>query len=240
MPLPHLVLVPGLMCDEQVWAHQARDLASLATIEVIDHGVLDGLDTMAKAILERAPYRFALAGHSMGGRVAFEVLREAPERVAGVALMDTNYLPRSPEEGGNEEAANRYALLELAKTEGVRSMAAKWVQGMVHPDRLSDAPLIEAIIVMMARKTPEIFEAQIRALLNRRDSTPILSQIRCPALVLCGRQDSWSVLARHEEMAALIPESRLVVVEDCGHMSTMERPEAVTAAMRDWIFLTSW
>jgi pimeloyl-ACP methyl ester carboxylesterase len=240
MPLPHLVLVPGLMCDEQVWAHQARDLASLATIEVIDHGVLDGLDTMAKAILERAPYRFALAGHSMGGRVAFEVLREAPERVAGVALMDTNYLPRSPEEGGNEEAANRYALLELAKTEGVRSMAATWVQGMVHPDRLSDAPLIEAIIVMMARKTPEIFEAQIRALLNRRDSTPILSQIRCPALVLCGRQDSWSVLARHEEMAALIPESRLVVIEDCGHMSTMERPEAVTAAMRDWIFLTSW
>jgi pimeloyl-ACP methyl ester carboxylesterase len=114
-------------------------------------------------------------------------------------------------------------------------MAAKWVQGMVHPDRLSDGPLIEAIIAMMGRKTPEIFAAQIHALLNRRDSTPVLSQIRCPTLVLCGRQDAWSILARHEEMAALIPESRIEVIEDCGHMSTMERPEAVTTAMQEWL-----
>lgn len=241
MPLPHLVLVPGLMCDAEVWAHQARELSSLTTIEVIDHGLRDGLQTMAEGILEQAPARFALAGHSMGGRIAFEVLRQAPDRVAGVALMDTNYLPRSPEEGGDGEAANRYALLDLAKRDGVRAMAAKWVQGMVHPSRLPDTPLIEAIITMMARKTPEVFEAQIRALLNRRDSTPILPQIQCPALILCGRQDAWSVLARHEEMAALIPASRLAVLEDCGHMSTMERPESVTTAMRDWLrMITSW
>jgi pimeloyl-ACP methyl ester carboxylesterase len=235
MPLPHLILVPGLMCDAEVWAHQRRELESLATIDIVDHGMLDSLERMAEAIIDRAPHRFALAGHSMGGRIAFEVLRKASNRVTAVALMDTNYVPRSPEEGGDQEAANRYALLDLARREGVRAMAAAWVQGMVHPARLRDQPLIEAIVGMMARKTPDIFEAQIRALLNRRDSTPVLPTIQCPALILCGRQDTWSVVARHEEMAARIPGSRLVVIEDCGHMSTMERPEAVTAAMREWL-----
>ncbi len=233
--MPHLVLVPGLMCDAEVWTHQAAGLAALATIEVADHGTLDSLGKMADRILTRAPARFALAGHSMGGRIAFEVLRRAPERLTGVALMDTNYLPRSPEEGGGQEAANRYALLEIARKEGIRAMAAAWIQGMVHPDRLRDTDLIHSIVEMMARKTPEVFAAQIQALLARRDATPVLPQIQCPTLVLCGRQDAWSVLARHEEMAALIPASRLVVIENCGHMSTMERPEAVTAAMRDWL-----
>jgi pimeloyl-ACP methyl ester carboxylesterase len=235
MTLPHLILVPGLMCDAEVWAGQARELRSLTTIDIADHAMLDSLEGMADAILKRAPDEFALAGHSMGGRIAFEVLRQAPNRVRGVALLDTNYLPRTPEEGGDREAANRYELLDVARKEGVRAMAAKWVQGMVHPDRLSDRPLIEAMIEMMARKTPEAFGAQIRALLNRRDSTPVLPTIQCPALVLCGRQDAWSVVARHEEMAALIPESRLVVIEDCGHMSTMERPEAVTGALKEWL-----
>jgi pimeloyl-ACP methyl ester carboxylesterase len=235
MTLPHLILVPGLMCDAEVWADQTRALSSLTSIDIVDHAMLDSLDGMADAILKRAPYEFALAGHSMGGRIAFEVLRKAPNRVRGVALLDTNYLPRTPEEGGDREAANRYELLDLARKESVRAMAAKWVQGMVHPDRLSDRALIEAIIEMMARKTPEVFEAQIRALLNRRDSTPVLATIQCPALVLCGRQDAWSVVGRHKEMAALIPESRLVVIDDCGHMSTMERPEAVTRAMKEWL-----
>lgn len=234
LPMPHLVLVPGLMCDAEVWTHQTAGLADLATIEVADHGMLDSLGKMADRILARAPARFALAGHSMGGRIAFEVLRRAPERLSRVALMDTNYLPRSPEEGGGQEAANRYRLLDMARKDGTRAMAAKWVQGMVHPDRLQDTALIHSIVEMMARKTPEIFAAQIQALLARRDSTPVLSQIRCPALVLCGREDAWSVLARHEEMAALVPRSRLIAIENCGHMSTMERPEAVTAAMRGW------
>lgn len=235
MRLPHLVLVPGLMCDADVWAHQARALGTSTTIEITDHGMLDSLGKMADAILARAPARFALAGHSMGGRVAFEVLRRQPERVAAVALMDTNYLPRSPEEGGDQEAAGRYALLDVARKQGVRAMAAEWVKGMVHPGRLSDAGLIDAILTMMARKTADHFAAQIRALLERPDATPVLSRIHCPALVLCGRQDSWSIPRRHEEMAAMIPGSRLVVIEDCGHMSTMERPLEVTAAMKEWL-----
>ncbi len=233
--MPHLILVPGLMCDAEVWTHQARELGALTTVEIFDPGDRDSLGGMAEALLARAPAHFALAGHSMGGRIAMEVMRRAPGRVTHLALMDTNYLPRSPEEGGGREADNRYALLDIARRQGVRAMAARWVQGMVHPVRLEDADLIESIISMMARKTPGMFASQIHALLHRPDAAPVLTGLQCPTLVLCGRQDSWSVPARHQEMAALISRSRLVVVEECGHMSTMERPEAVTAAMRDWL-----
>ena len=233
--MPHLILVPGLICDHAVWKHQARTLESLATIEVADHGSLDSLAGMAKAILDRAPDRFAIAGHSMGGRVAMEVSRLAPERVARIALMDTAYRRRAAGVAGQAEQAVRQALLDKARKDGMRAMGAQWAQNMVLSDRLSDALLMNAILDMIERKTPEIFEAQIKALLTRPDATPVLRQIQCPAMILCGRQDSWSVLSQHEEMAALIPHSRLVVIENCGHMSTMEQPEAVTAALRTWL-----
>ena len=113
-------------------------------------------------------------------------------------------------------------------------MGAEWVKKMVHPDRLSDVPLLDSILTMIALKSADIFAAQTKALLERPDAGPLLGKIHCPTLVLCGRQDAWSGLPRHEEMAERIPNSRLVVIEDCGHMSTMERPEAVTAAMREW------
>jgi pimeloyl-ACP methyl ester carboxylesterase len=190
---------------------------------------------MADAILAHAPESFALAGHSMGGRVAFEVFRKSPERVTHLALLDTAHTPRPTGKKGEEEAAERYQLLEKARKEGMRAMGIEWVQRMVHPDRLSDAKLINAILDMIERKTPEIFAAQVKALLERPDAKPLLGQVSCPALVLCGRQDAWSVLGVHEEMVSLIPHSRLKVIEDCGHMSTMERPAEVTAALRDWL-----
>jgi pimeloyl-ACP methyl ester carboxylesterase len=232
---PHLILIPGLMCDSAVWEHQARALAALTTIDIADHGTLDSLGKMADAVLERAPARFALAGHSMGGRVAFEVLRRAPERVAGAALLDTAYAPLSAGREAIQETAGRYALLEIARKEGMRAMGTEWVRKMVHPDRLSDRPLLDSILTMIARKTPDIFAAQIKALLERPDAAPLLEKIQCPTLILCGRQDAWSGLPRHEEMAERVRGSRLVVIEECGHMSTMERPEAVTVALRDWL-----
>src|SRR2546422_4696936 len=158
------------MCDCAVWEHQARTLSALTTVDIADHGTLDSLGKMADAVLERAPARFALAGHSMGGRIAFEVLRRAPERVIAVALMDTAYAPLNPGAEGHAEARGRYALLEIARTRGMRAMAADWVKNMVHPDRLEDAPLIESILTMMARKTPDIYSAQIKALLERPDA----------------------------------------------------------------------
>jgi pimeloyl-ACP methyl ester carboxylesterase len=232
---PHLVLVPGLMCDEAVWKDQARTLSTLTSVDVADHGALDSLGAMAEAILSRSPRRFALAGHSMGGRVALEVFRRAPDRIAGIALLDTAYAPFPAGKAGQDEKAQRYSWLEKARTEGVRAMGAVWVQRMVHPDRLRDQQLIDAILDMFERKTPDIFAAQIRALLERPDATPLLSEIRRPAMVLCGRQDTWSVLPQHERMASMIPGSLLRVIEDCGHMSTMERPQEVTAAMTEWL-----
>src|SRR5262249_53418183 len=117
MSRPHLILVPGLMCDAAVWEHQAHHLRNLADITIPDHGCLNSFPAMGEAILERAPERFALAGHSMGGRVAFEVLRHAPERLTGLALLDTAHAPRRPGPEGEQEAAQRYRLLEKARKE---------------------------------------------------------------------------------------------------------------------------
>jgi pimeloyl-ACP methyl ester carboxylesterase len=230
-----LVLVPGLMCDETVWKPQIQALTGLADCQVADHGSLDSLPAMASTILQKAPPRFALAGHSMGGRVAFEIFRQAPERVERIAIFDTRYQPLASGMAGEEEAAGRYRLLKIARSEGVRAMAVEWVQGMVHPDRRNDSVLISAILDMFERKSAEVFEAQIRALLNRPDAGALLERIQVPTLILCGRDDAWSQPAAHEEMAARIPSSKLVIVERSGHMVTMERPDEVSVAMRAWL-----
>jgi len=235
MSRSHLVLVPGLLCDQAVWEHQAKVLRRLTSIEIGGHDKLDSLGEMAKKILESAPERFAIAGHSMGAKVALEAFRRAPERIAGIALLDSVATALPPEPAATEETAQRYALLEMARKEGMRAMGAEWVQKMVHPDRLSDTRLIDAILDMIERKTPAIFAAQIKALLERPDAMPLLSAIECPSLLLCGRQDSWSPLAGHEEMVLRIHGGRLVVVEECGHMSSMERPAEVTAALSEWL-----
>jgi pimeloyl-ACP methyl ester carboxylesterase len=229
-----LVLLPGLMCDQAVWPAQSAGLADLVVSQVIDYGTCDSLAGMAEIALAAAPERFALAAHSMGGRVALEVIRQAPERVTALALLDTGYQVRPADATGEAEKTQRLTLLKIAQEQGMRAMGEQWVQGMVHPDRLSDKPLIEDILRMIARKTPAQFAAQIKALLNRPDGEPVLKTIRCPTLVLCGFEDSWSPLARHQQMTKLIPGSRLIAIEHCGHMSTMERPEAVTEALRGW------
>jgi pimeloyl-ACP methyl ester carboxylesterase len=230
-----LILIPGLLCDATVWPDQRAALADLADVRVADHGMHDSLPAIAHSILESAPPRFAVAGHSMGGRIALEVYRAAPERVTGLALMDTGHHPVPAGEAGEREAAGRYALLNKARLEGMRAMGRDWVQGMVHPSRLADGALIDRILDMFESKTPELYAAQTRALLNRPDGGPVLATIRCPTLVLCGHEDSWSPVQRHREMAAIIPGSTFVDIPDCGHMCTLERPDAVSEAMRAWL-----
>jgi pimeloyl-ACP methyl ester carboxylesterase len=230
-----LVLLPGLMCDRAVWGDVLDALPPETDIDVAAYGDIDSLGAMAERVLMLAPPWFAVAGHSMGGRVAFEVFRRAPERVAGVALLDTNYRPRPADEAGEREERERRALLATAERFGTRAMAREWVANMLHPSRVADTPLIEAIVAMFGRKSAETFAAQIRALLARPDVTPLLGAVRCPTLILCGREDAWSPLARHEEMAAAIPGSTLAVIEQCGHMAPMERPREVAAALREWL-----
>jgi len=230
-----LVLVPGLMCDAAAWRAQIDALQSQIPIIVIDHGELDSLSAMASNVLDRAPQRFALAGHSMGGRVVQEVVREQPQRVTHLALIDTACHATTDPAAVAKERESRFGFLKIAQEHGLERMARIWVQNMVHPDRLHDEALIGEIARMFARQSVRKYEAQIKALLNRTELFPFLKNINCPTLVLCGREDASTTLAGHEEMMTALPNAALVVLEHCGHMSMMEQPQAVTNAMRAWL-----
>jgi pimeloyl-ACP methyl ester carboxylesterase len=233
-PATTLVLLPGLLCDEAVWAGQLAALSDWHCV-VPDYRELASITAMAEHVLATVPApRLCVAGHSMGGRVALELARLAPHRVERLALLDSGAAPRPDGPEGLAEQEQRLALLALARDQGMAAMARRWAVGMVHPGRV-DSPVLEAIVAMVARKTPAVFEAQIQALLTRPDARPLLPQLHGPTLLLCGRQDTWSPLARHVQMQALVPQAELVVVEDAGHMSTMEQPAAVNAALRHWL-----
>jgi len=236
----HLLLLPGLVCDQSVWQNQIDALADIAVSTCADYGTLDSLTGMAEAALRAAPERFSVAGHSMGGRVALEIYRLAPRRVTRIALLNTGYLPLASGAAGEQETRRRQELAALARSRGMRAMLGEWLPPMIDSRRIHDAALVNSITEMMSRKTPEIFAAQVRALLARPDAGPVLEAIRCPALLVSGREDGWSGPAQHADMfaripASKIPASRLVIVPDCGHMSTMERPAEVSAALREWL-----
>lgn len=230
-----LVLLPGFCCDQTYWQAQIDALSDAADCTCAQYGALDAIPAMAQSVLRGAPDRFAVAGHSMGGRVAFEIYRQAPDRVERLAVFNTGTAARSAGPAGQEEERNRRRLLAVARAEGMRAMALQWVQGMVAPPRLQDHAFIETIVAMFERKSPDLFEAQMNALLNRPDATPVLSQIRCATLVVTGREDGWSPPLTHQMIASGIAGAKLLIVLDSGHMSAMEQPAAVARAMRDWL-----
>ena len=228
-------MLHGLLCDEVVWAAQCADLAAIANCTVPVYRTLDSIEAMAGNVLATAPSdTFAIAGHSMGGRVALEVFRRAPERVLRLALLDTGFQALAAGEAGAKERAGRYQLLERARSEGMLAMGEQWARAMVRPERIGD-PVFNTILRMIARNTPDIFECQIRALLARPDATAVLPLIGCPVLLLCGRDDLWSPLERHEEIHNAIAGSRLEVIEMSGHMTTMEQPAEVSRALANWL-----
>lgn len=233
-----LVLLPGLLCDEQAWSAQAAALGRSRAVSVGPLGLPDGLDrldAMARYLLDvLTDTRFALAGHSMGGRIALEMLRLAPQRVSGLALLDSGVSPRPPGERGDEEQAGRLALVELASTQGMEAVARRWLPPMVHAV-LPGSAGFEAMVAMVKRSNPRRFAAQEKVLLRRPDAEPVLRAARCPVLLLCGEQDHWSPPADHRAMQTMAPRSVLRVVPECGHMSPMEQPEAVTAELAAWL-----
>ncbi len=234
-----LVLVPGLMCDHAVWSGVMAHLGTQAHGAVVpDHGLCDDIVGMAQQILAAVPGALAVAGHSMGGRVALEMRRLAPQRVRRLALLDTGYLARPLGAEGEAEAAKRQSLLDLAQSQGVQTMARTWAQGMVNPSRLSDTALMDDIVAMFARRTPAHFAAQIRALLARPDASQTLQSTAGPVYLLCGAQDSWSPLAQHQAMAHLLPQAFLNPIASAGHMAPMEQPAAVAHVLADWLAST--
>lgn len=232
---PTLMLLPGLMCDQHVWQPQIDALSDAWDCRVPDYDFADDLGAMAEYVLSMAPERFALAGHSMGGRVALEVMRRAPERVLRLAMLDTGYKALADGEAGEREVAGRMRLVELAQQQGTRVMGEDWVQGMVHPDRLSDSALVGEIVEMIGSKSVATFERQIHALIHRPDATEVLQAIRCPTTFICGSHDSWSPLSQHQAMAEQVLHSRVVAIENAGHMSTMECPDAMNEAFWQWL-----
>jgi len=229
---PTLFLLPGLLCDGTVWRHQMEHLSDVVEIRVPDYRDCDSLTAMADLVLEDAPERFAVAGHSMGGRVALEIMRKAGGRVSHLALIDTATGPTR-----DSEYPKRLGWVDLARTRGMAALTDVWLPPMVHPERIGDAALMQPLRAMVERYTPDQFAGEIRALLERPDATPVLASVTCPTLVLCGRQDAWSTLEIHEKiLAGLVnAEVRLEVIEDCGHFAPIERPQAVTAALRRWL-----
>lgn len=223
------------MCDAAVWAPQCTALQAQAQCVVPAYGLRDSLTAMAQQVLIQAPSeRFSLAGHSMGGRVALEVLRLAPQRVARLALLDTGVQPLPAGADGERERVGRLALLSQARRQGMRTMGSQWARGMVHPDQ-RDTPLFDAVLDMLERSSADQFAAQINALLTRFDASTLLPSISCPTLVLCGREDRWSPPAQHERMRDAIANAELCVIERCGHMSTLEQPQAVNEALAAWL-----
>jgi pimeloyl-ACP methyl ester carboxylesterase len=225
-----LILVPGLLCDADLWTHQQACLADIADVRIADVTRSDTVQGMAQDVLAGAPPSFALAGLSMGGYVAHAIMALAPERVTRLALLDTSAIADSP-----AAKERRRALIEMSKVGRFRGVTDRLLPVLVHADRLTDVALTDRVKAMAEHVGPEAFFRQQTAIMGRPDRREQCRNYAVPTLVMCGREDALTPVALHEEMAGLIPGARLAVVEQCGHLSTMERPQAATVMLRDWL-----
>ena len=227
----NLVLVPGLLCDALLWRAQVDSLADAADTWIADHTRSATMADVARDVLADAPFEdFALAGLSMSGYVSLEIMRQAPKRVRKLALLDTAARADTP-----EQTEERKGFIELAARGKFAGITETLMPQLIHPSRLRDLALTEAIKLMAKNVGKEAFVRQQQAIMSRAESRPLLAAIKCPTLVLCGRQDQLTPLDRHEEMAAGIQGAKLDVIEECGHVSTMERPDQVNRALRRWL-----
>lgn len=224
-----LVLIPGMMCDARLWGDLPADLHPRPVI----HALPTAADTtagLAREVLRTAPPRFALAGLSLGGIVAMEVLAEAPDRVKRVALMDTNPRAETP-----EVQARRGPQIARALSGNLREV----IRDEMMPNYLAQGEgrqkILDLCMDMAIAIGPEVFARQSRALRDRPDRCATLAAFRGPALVLMGAEDRLCPRDRHEQMHALMPQSRLVVIDGAGHLPTLERPEETGAALRQWL-----
>ena len=225
-----LVLVPGLLCSARLYTSQVTALWPHGQVAIADHRRDSDMAAIAAGILADAPPRFALAGLSMGGYIAFAMMRLAPERIARLALLDTSARPDLP-----EQAAGREKFISLAEAGKLSDVVETLLPRFLHRSRHNDEPL-KAMVRAMAQETgAAAVVRQTRAIMTRPDSRPLLSSIRCPTLVLVGEGDELTPPEMAKEIAAGIAGSTLTVVPDCGHLSTLEKPDAVNAALTAWL-----
>lgn len=228
-PLP-VVLVPGLNCSARLYAEQVPALWRFGPVQVADHTRDESMDAIAARILTQAPPRFALAGLSMGGYIALTMVRQAPARVSKLALLDTSARPETP-----EQSERRKPQIALAQGGRFAEVPALQFPVFVHRNRQHDEALKRRVRVMAEETGAEAFLRQQKAIMTRPDMRPLLASIACPTLVLVGDGDELTPPPLSEEIAAGIAGSRLVVIADCGHLSTMERPDAANGALVEWM-----
>ncbi|WP_305096882.1 alpha/beta fold hydrolase [Croceibacterium aestuarii] len=223
-----LLLLPGLACDARIYEPQ---LAAFADSRAVNgYGLADTLPEMARVALAEAPESFDLLGHSMGGRVALEVYRLAPERVRRLALVSTGVHPLR--EG---EPEKRRALQQVGWDNGFEALIDQWLPPMVAGPNRANPAIYGPLREMNLEAGQDVFDAQIHALVGRPDVTDLLPRISCPTLVMTGELDSWAPPGQHEAIAAAIPGAELVIVPGAGHMIQLEAPEAVNSAISDWL-----
>ncbi|WP_421709889.1 alpha/beta fold hydrolase [Algihabitans sp.] len=227
---PVLALLPGLLCDASLWRPQVGALADLVAPWVADLTRDDSIAAMAERCLDQLPPRFALAGLSMGGYVALEILRAAPERVTRLALLATRATADTP-----EDRQRRSDLLALADRGQFKGVTRQLLPRLIHPERLEEEALTSVIFAMAESVGRAGFVRQQTAILDRADMRSLLPAIRCPTLVVVGRQDALTPPAMAMELAAGIPEARLEMLDTCGHLVTLERPAETNAALRRWL-----
>jgi pimeloyl-ACP methyl ester carboxylesterase len=225
-----LLLLSGLLCDETVWVDAAQDLKSAADVRIASFQGFDSIQAMAEYILRIAPQRFLVAGHSMGGRVALEIFRQAKDRVLGLALLNTGVHPIRA-----GESESRCRLVNLARERGMSAVAADWLPPMMGASKARVAEVMPKLQAMVERQTAESFAAQTKALLERPDAVGVLPTIDVPTLLASGTADTWSPLRQHAAIRRQIPGATLVAIDDAGHMAPAEQPHAVAAAVRAWI-----
>ena len=229
---PALVLAPGMLSDAAVWAPQAEAFAAGYDVTVARYGEARTLTAMAQVLLDEAPPRFALAAHSLGGRVAMEAARLAPDRLTGLCLISSDPLPKPGGEAGEAETRGRYGLLALAREQGMTALADRFTPVLLHPDHTDRAAEVHA---MVARQDARALARQIEAGEGRPDHAEVLRALRVPNLLICGAEDSFGRGPLQGAMAALMGDPPVLLIDHCGHLPTLEAPEAVIEAMRGWL-----
>jgi pimeloyl-ACP methyl ester carboxylesterase len=228
-PIP-IIVVPGLMCSARLYAEQIPVLWQFGPVMVADHRRDDSMEAIARRILRSAPERFALIGLSMGGYIASAILRLEPDRVARLALLDTSARADLP-----ERLEARRALIAMAEQGRFDQLVDLHFPQFVHKHRHQDASL-KRIVQLMAEETgPQAYVRQQNAIMGRKDWRDLLAAIRCPTVVMVGQEDEMTPPKLAQEIASGIPRARLVVVADCGHLTTLERPAEVNAALTKWL-----
>ncbi|GLQ07140.1 alpha/beta fold hydrolase [Sneathiella chinensis] len=226
-----LILVPGLLCTEDLWRDQIQALSDLADITVADHSLDDTISAIADRVLETAPPVFDLAGLSMGGYVALEILFRAPERVSRLALMDTRADADSP-----ADKKKRQDFINLVQRgKAFKGVTESLLPILIHPSRFEDKALVNRIYDMAQDIGRDAFIRQEMAIMTRTDYWDRLPEIQCPTLVVSGAEDALIPAAHQKKMADAIPDAEFHSIADCGHLPTMEKPFETNRLMREWL-----